>query len=147
MIDGSLPKQVNHFRVGESLFLGTNLIQGGTLEGLRGDAVRLEAEIVEIKEKGMVPMGETTEMTPFQPVGEEFETDPGQRGFRAIVTVGQVDTDVQGLAPLNEDYRIAGASSDLTVVNVGEKKEGLARISPSLNGFARKSKTPWRMCA
>lgn len=125
LIDGSLPKQINHFRVGESVFLGTNLIQGGILEGLRGDAVRLEAEIVEIKEKGMVPLGETTEMTPFQPVEEDEETDPGQRGYRAIVTVGQVDTDINGLTPVKDGYRIAGASSDLTVVNVGESKEGL----------------------
>ncbi|MBN2565724.1 MAG: alanine racemase [Candidatus Eisenbacteria bacterium] len=126
LIDGSLPKQINHFRVGESVFLGTNLIQGGTLEGLRGDAIRLEAEIVEIKEKGMVPLGETTDMTPFQPLSDEVDTDPGQRGFRAIVTVGQVDTDVAGLTPINEGFWIAGASSDLTVVNVGETREGLA---------------------
>ncbi len=126
LIDGSLPKQVNHFRVGESLFLGTDLILGGTLEGLRGDAVRLEAEIVEIKEKGMVPLGETAEMTPFQPIEDEEETDPGQRGYRAIVAVGQVDTDVGGLTPVNEDFRIAGASSDLTVVNVGGEKRELS---------------------
>ncbi|MBD3349196.1 MAG: alanine/ornithine racemase family PLP-dependent enzyme [Candidatus Eisenbacteria bacterium] len=125
LIDGSLPRQINHFRVGESVFLGTNLIQGGFLEGLRSDAMRLEAEIVEIKEKGMVPLGETTEMTPFQPLEENEETDPGQRGYRAIVTVGQVDTDIGGLTPVNESYKIAGASSDLTVVNVGEVKEGL----------------------
>jgi predicted amino acid racemase len=126
LVEGNLPKQINHFRVGESLFLGTNLILGGTLEGLRGDAVRLEAEIVEIKEKGMVPLGETTEMTPFQPVNGNGDTDPGQRGYRAIVTVGQVDTDISGLTPVDEDFRIAGASSDLTVVNVGETKDGLA---------------------
>jgi predicted amino acid racemase len=126
LIDGTLPKDVNHFRVGESLFLGTDLIQGGTLTGLRGDAVRLEAEIVEIKEKGMVPLGETTDMTPFQPLENGEETDPGQRSYRAIVTVGQVDTDVAGLTPVKDSYQIAGASSDLTVVNVGEEKEGLS---------------------
>lgn len=126
LVDGSLPRQINHFRVGESVFLGTNLIQGGILEGLRGDAIRLEAEIVEIKEKGMVPLGETTDIAPFQPVEEPEESDPGQRGYRAIVTVGQVDTDIAGLVPVEDDYRIAGASSDLTVVNVGEEKNGLA---------------------
>jgi len=126
LMDGSLPKQINHFRVGESAFLGTDLMHGGTLEGLRDDAIGLKAEIVEIKEKGMVPLGETTDIAPFQPIEEEEEADPGQRSYRAIVTVGQVDTDVAGLIPVNEAYRIAGASSDLTVVNVGEEKSGLA---------------------
>ncbi len=132
LMDGSLPKQINHFRVGESLFLGTDLMLGGTLEGLRGDAVKLEAEIVEIKEKGMVPLGEIAEITPFLPIEDGEETDPGQRGYRAIVAVGQVDTDVGGLTPMNENFRIAGASSDLTVLNVGEEKEGLS-VGDSIN--------------
>ncbi|MEA3409870.1 MAG: alanine racemase [Candidatus Eisenbacteria bacterium] len=148
LVDGSLPKQINHFRVGESLFLGTNLILGGTLEGLRGDAVRLEAEIVEIKEKGMVPLGETAEMTPFQPVEDEEETDPGQRGYRAIVAVGQVDTDVGGLTPVDEDFRIAGASSDLTVVNVGDRREGMSvgdviRFRVAYSSFVRLMANPY----
>ncbi len=148
VVDGAMPKQINHFRIGESLFLGTDLIYGGTLKGLRGDAVRLEAEIVEIKEKGMVPMGETTDITPFQPVGEAEETDPGQRGYRAIVTVGQVDTDVSGLTPINPDFRIAGASSDLTVVNVGDEKEGLSvgdtiGFRPAYSSFVRLMSNPY----
>ncbi|MBN2565562.1 MAG: alanine racemase [Candidatus Eisenbacteria bacterium] len=126
LLEGRLPEKINHFRVGESLFLGTDVIQGETAEGLRDDAVRLEAEIVEIKEKGMVPLGETTDITPFQPLEVEESYDPGERGYRAIVTVGQVDTDVGGLIPLGPDHQIAGASSDLTVVNVGDEKGGLS---------------------
>ncbi len=125
LLEGRLPKQVNHFRVGESIFLGTDLIYGGTLVGLRNDVVRLDAEVVEIKEKGMVPLGETTDATPFQPVESEEEPEPGQRGYRAIVTVGQVDSDIGGLTPVDPSFQIVGASSDLTVVNVGEDKSGL----------------------
>ena len=127
LLEGRLPKHINHFRVGESIFLGTDLIHGGTLGGLRDDVVHLDAEIVEIKEKGMVPMGETADVAPFQPInGEEQEDqDPGQRGYRAILAVGQVDADVSGLTPLNSSYRIVGASSDLTVVNVGEERGGV----------------------
>jgi predicted amino acid racemase len=148
LVEGALPREIDHFRVGESLFLGTNLIQGGTLEGLRGDAIRLEAEIVEIKEKGMVPLGETSDLTPFQPVDENEELDPGQRGYRAIVTVGQVDTDIAGLTPVNGAYQIAGASSDLTVVNVGEEKEGLSvgdtiGFRVSYSSFVRSMSNPY----
>ena len=125
LLEGKLPKQINHFRVGESIFLGTDLIHGGTLVGLRDDVVRLDAEVVEIKEKGMVPMGETTDVTPFQPLEPESEPEPGQRGYRAIVTIGQVDSDIGGLTPVDPSYQIVGASSDLTVVNVGEERGGV----------------------
>lgn len=122
--DGTLPKAVNHFRIGESVFLGTDLINGGWLTDLRNDAVTLEVEVVEIKEKSLAPQGETTDMTPFESLHTTVPT-PGSRGYRAVITVGQLDTEVAGLSPLNPDYELVGASSDLTVVNVGDNKEQL----------------------
>ncbi len=107
------------------MFLGTDLVNGGTLPGLRDDAFTLEADIVEIKEKSLVPLGETTSMSPFASLQPE-EYTPGQRGYRAIVTVGQVDTEVADLRPLNPAHQLAGASSDLTVVNLGPDPGGLS---------------------
>ena len=124
LLDGSLPKDINHFRIGESIFLGSDLVNGGTLPQLRNDVVLLEAEIAEIKEKGLIPTGETTNMTPFSPEGENG-AQPGQRGYRALVSVGQLDTDVGGLTPLNPNHKIAGASSDIIVVNLDDNPENL----------------------
>ncbi len=139
--DGTVPAAINHFRIGESVFLGTDLVGGDWLAGLRHDAITLEVEVVEVREKSLTPMGETTDMMPF----EEFQSgdhSPGERGYRAVVTVGQLDTDVQGLTPLDERYEIVGASSDLTVVNVGENPEGLTvgdtmRFRPSYGAMVR----------
>ncbi|MEZ5360568.1 MAG: alanine racemase [Candidatus Zixiibacteriota bacterium] len=122
--DTSLPRAVNHFRIGEAIFLGTDLINGGTLKGLRDDVILLEAEIAEIKEKGLKPLGETASVQPFH-TDMEDETAPGQRGYRALVSVGQLDSDISGLTPVNPNYRIAGASSDITVVNLGVNPEQL----------------------
>lgn len=124
LLEGSLPKAINHFRIGEAIFLGTDLINGGTLAGLRDDVYRLRAEIVEIKEKGLVPQGETGVSTP---IDAEFttEAEPGQRGYRALVSVGNLDTDVTGLTPVDERLQVAGASSDIVVVNVGESDRNL----------------------
>lgn len=117
---GQLPKQVNHFRVGESILLGNDLIGGGTIPGLRDDAFFLEAEVTEVKEKNLVPFGETSdELHPFQSGSDTRSHSPGERGFRAVVTVGELDTEVSSLIPENPDYRIAGASSDVTVLNLG----------------------------
>ncbi len=119
MLEGSLPKAINHFRIGEAIFLGTDLVNGGLLPGLRDDIVLLEAEIAEIKEKGLVPAVETSSISPFDNELDE-ETPPGQRGYRALVSVGNLDTDISGLTPINPHHKIAGASSDITVINLGD---------------------------
>jgi len=136
LLEGKVPKEINHFRIGEAVFLGTDLLNDDTLPGLRNDAMILNAEIVEIKEKSLTPLVETSaSIRPF----ESFESEddaPGQRGFRALVAVGQLDTDVAGLRPVNSTFKISGASSDLTVVNIGEDRAGLSigdQISFHLN--------------
>jgi predicted amino acid racemase len=140
-LEERLPKGINHFRIGESIFLGSDLVNGGTLEGLRDDVVMLEGEIAEIKEKSLVPLGETSNITPFESTEEE-DYSPGQRGFRALVMVGQVDTDIAGITPEDDRYHVAGASSDITVVNLNDNPEGLAvgdsiRFSLSYSAFLR----------
>jgi predicted amino acid racemase len=118
---------INHYRVGESLFLGSDLINGERIEGLRDDVVTLEAEIAEIKEKNLVAMGETVGSPPFEAkqLPEEDQPQHGQRGHRALVTVGNLDTDVSGLTPLIESYSVAGGSSDITVVNLADNPNNL----------------------
>ena len=125
LIDGQLPAAINHFRIGEAIFLGTDLVNGGTLPDLKDDAIILEAEIAEIKEKGLVPSAEVGGMTPFEFSSTDRIPVPGQRGYRAIVSVGQLDTDIGGLTPKISDHKIAGASSDVTVVNIGDDAGGL----------------------
>ena len=125
LLDGTLPKAINHFRIGEAIFLGTDLINDGTLPDLKNDAIILEAEIAEIKEKGLVPLTETISMMPFETEQSNSDYSPGQRGYRAIVSVGQLDTEVSGLTPVNPNYQIAGASSDVTVINIGDDSDNL----------------------
>jgi len=124
LIEGQVPKTMNHFRIGESLFLGTDLVHGNTLPGFRNDVMLLEAEIVELKEKSMTPVGETGITSPFQ-TPLDGESTPGQRGYRALVSIGQLDTEITGLMPTNPELRIVGASSDITVLNLNENPHGL----------------------
>lgn len=124
-MDKRMPKTINHFRIGESVFLGSDLVNGGTIEGLRNDVVTLEAEIAEVKEKSLVPSGETANISPFDAPVEDNEYTPGERGYRAIVAIGQLDTDISGIAPVDKRYSIAGASSDLTVINLGDNPQNL----------------------
>jgi predicted amino acid racemase len=126
LLRGEVPAEINHFRIGEAVFLGTDLVGGGTLEGLRDDALTLEAEVLEIKEKSLnQPVEAAVSIRPFEFEEEEASEEPGQRGYRAVVGIGQLDTDIGGLTPLDSRYRISGASSDLTVLNIGDDPAGL----------------------
>lgn len=124
VLDGTLPKAINHFRIGEAVLLGTDLIHGGTLRGLRNDVFTLQAEVIEMKQKSLVPMTETGDVGPFQSQVDE-DHRPGERGYRALVNIGELDTEIGGLTPENPNYRVAGASSDITVLNVGDSPGGL----------------------
>jgi predicted amino acid racemase len=121
----SLPETVNHWRIGEAAFLGTDLINQATLPGFRDDVFTLHAEVAEIKQKSMNPTGETADITPFGNKDFDIDLTPGQRGFRALLTVGELDTDVGGLVPLREGGAIVGASSDLTVVHLDDEQQQL----------------------
>lgn len=124
VLNGTCPKSINHFRIGESLFLGTDLINGGKLPGLRDDVMLLRTEIAELKEKSLSPPMESSNIAPFSE-DQTADPQPGQRGYRALIGVGHLDTDISGLVPLNPEYEIAGASSDITVVNLGDHPDGL----------------------
>ena len=128
--DKALPKKVNHFRIGEAVFLGSDLVNGGTLLGLRDDAITLEADVVEVQEKSLVSPVETGEVAPFEAF-DQPEFTPGQRGVRAVVTIGQLDTEIRGLTPLVAEYSVVGASSDLSVVNLGDNPHGV-KVGDSL---------------
>jgi predicted amino acid racemase len=121
---GKVPRAINHFRIGEAAFLGTDLLNGGILSGLRNDVFILEAEICEIKEKSLAS---TTEVGDISPYGKTLlpKGTPGQTGLRAILNIGQLDTEVAGLTPVDPRHQVAGASSDLTVVNINDSAEGL----------------------
>jgi predicted amino acid racemase len=141
LLQGNVPAGINHYRIGEAAFLGTDILRGGRLEGLE-NAATLEAEILEIGEKNLVPLGEISEdVAPFGTGGDQ-DTTPGERGHRALVAIGQLDTDVNGLTPLDPEHTLVGASSDISVVNLGENGSGLAvgdtiRFRPDYSAFAR----------
>jgi predicted amino acid racemase len=92
------------------------------MPGLREDGFTLEAEVIEVKEKNLVPFGETSDdLHPFQTTVDPGTHTPGERGYRAVVTVGELDTEVSSLSPVNPEFQIAGASSDVTVLNLGSR--------------------------
>lgn len=126
LFEGGQYPSINHYRIGEALFLGTNLITGEKIPALRDDVITLEAEIAEIKEKNLTASTDTVNSAPFENASNSEQPKPGERGARALVTVGNLDTSVEGLTPVVDEYQVAGGSSDITVVNLGSNPNNLA---------------------
>ncbi len=116
---GQVPAGINHFRVGEALYFGNNLITEEPMEGMHTDVFKLFAEVIEITEKPRVPIGYLGE----NPSGESFEIDEddyGKSSYRAILDIGLLDVDASYLLPDDEKLKFLGASSDMLVLDLGD---------------------------
>lgn len=120
LINNKMPKEINNLRLGEAIILGRETAYGAPIENTHQDSFKLVAEVIEIKEKPSMPIGEIG-MDAFgnKPVFE----DKGIRR-RAILAVGRQDVDPNSIIPFDDRLEILGASSDHLIVDVTESSEG-----------------------
>src|SRR5690606_21920057 len=97
---GMLPKAINHFRVGETLFLGTDVYNNRLFENMNSDVFKLSAEIIEISEKPNNPTGEIG----YNMSGEikEFDLSKNELSKRAIIDIGLLDIETDHLTPIDK---------------------------------------------
>ena len=111
---GELPAGINNLRLGESFLLGNDTAYETKIPGTVSDALTLQAEIIELKEKPSLPIGE---------VGvDAFGEKPyyEDRGImkRAIIGIGKQDTDLGSMTPIDPQIEIMGGSSDHIILDV-----------------------------
>lgn len=117
----SLPLEINHFRVGETLFMGTNAYNHTPYENLKQNIFELRAEIIELYEKPIVPSGELGVNVDGET--SKFDTnDIGKKTIRALVDIGLLDVDIKHLTSADDSVIIEAATSDITVLDLGENK-------------------------
>lgn len=119
-----LPKGINHFRVGETLYFGTDIVHNTIIEGMESEVITLYAQIIEITEKPMMPTGELD----LNPQGESFEIDEslyGKTSHRAILDLGSLDISAEYLIPKKDDeIEFVGSSSDMLVIDIHNNERG-----------------------
>lgn len=79
--------------------------------------IELFAEIIEVNEKPVVPVGVLAE----NPSGEVFEVneeDFGRTTFRGIIDVGLLGIQPDYLIPQDQNIEVVGASSDMLVLDL-----------------------------
>jgi len=119
-----VPFGINHFRVGETLFFGTDVYSDSLISGMYQDVFTLTAEIIEMQQKPTIPSGlagtNLTGETPKFEINEEKKSS-----LRAIVDVGLLDIDFKDISPLMPGIEMIGASSDMLILDLGENSENL----------------------
>ena len=117
-----LPKGINHFRVGETLFLGTDVYNNTGFENMETDVFKLYSEIIELIEKPKTPMGDMGTNVE----GHSTAIDEklfGETSYRAIIDIGLLDVDQSHITPVNKDISIVGGSSDMYVLDLSDNKK------------------------
>lgn len=117
-----IPFGLTQLRVGEGILLGRESTRREPIPSTFQDAFVVVAEVIELKRKPSIPVGEigldAFGRTP------QFE-DRGLRK-RAILAIGRQDVVPEGLLPLDRGVRILGASSDHMVIDVTDLNRSLA---------------------
>lgn len=111
---GELPEGINSLRIGEAFILGNETAYGARVEGTVDDAVILQAQLVEVKHKPTLPIGEIGKDA-FGQVPYYEDKGIAKRG---ILALGKQDTDLDSMTPLDPKIDIMGGSSDHTIVDL-----------------------------
>ncbi|MDD5090806.1 MAG: alanine/ornithine racemase family PLP-dependent enzyme [Candidatus Wallbacteria bacterium] len=114
LASGKMPKGINHFRVGEAMVLGRNVIDRSPFPGTRQDTFIFKGEIVEYRVKPSVPIGNRGQNA----FGETDEFPQRGEIRRAIIAAGRQDLKLDGLTPVDPETKILGGSSDHLIVEV-----------------------------
>ena len=104
---------INNLRLGESLVLGRETAYGERIDNTYEDAFNLIMEIIEVKEKPSVPIGEIG-MDAFGKVPTFI--DKGIRK-RIICAIGRQDIELDTIIPIDRGISILGASSDHLILD------------------------------
>ncbi len=120
-----LPDGINHFRIGETAFLGVSIIDNKRFRNLSTNAFDFSAEILELEEKEMIPDGNLTDASIGITANDfqgEMNMEINKKSYRAIVDFGEIDVDANHIAPKDNNIKFIGTTSDMTVYDIGEKK-------------------------
>ena len=117
--------RINNLRLGESILLGCETVQGQIIPELYTNAFKLIAEVIESKVKPSLPFGEICQDA-FGNIPIFRDRDMHQR---TIVALGKQDTSISGLS-CARDLEILGASSDHLIL---DSKNSYLKVGSPVN--------------
>ena len=119
---GSIPKDINHFRVGEAAFFGVSPLNGKRFKELFTDTFEFNANIIELEEKRSLPEGILSDANVGHTMVHNKEADGSAMSFKAILDFGLLDVDKSDIEAVDSTISFVGVTSDMLVVDLGENK-------------------------
>lgn len=119
--NNDVPKEINHFRIGETAFFGVSPLDNKQFKKLHTDTFEFYANIIELEEKPIVPNGIITEAN----VGytsEYNENNTQETSYKAILDFGLLDVDKNDIEVDDKNISFVGVTSDMLVVDIGNNK-------------------------
>jgi len=116
-----IPKGINHFRVGEAAFFGISPLDGKRFKELHTDTFEFYANIIELKEKNIVPDGVISDAN----IGHTTEfnkNDITETSYKAILDIGLLDVDKEDISSNDKNISFVGVTSDMLVIDIGDNK-------------------------
>ncbi len=111
---GIMPTGITQLRIGDGFYIN-DLDDYFEFETLKDEAITLEAEIVEIKEKPSYPIG----VIAVNAFGDKVEYEDRGIRTRALVAIGKQDIgDYTKILPLDKTIEVIGGSSDHTILDI-----------------------------
>lgn len=115
LLEEGLPQGINHLRIGEAILQGgRDTFYDQPWSALNRDAFILQGELLEVKRKPSLPIGETA-VDAFG--NTPTFVDRGER-LRGILNIGREDVSPEHLLPINPNLELIGASSDHLIVDI-----------------------------
>ncbi|MFT5723187.1 MAG: putative amino acid racemase [Bacteroidia bacterium] len=124
----NIPKDINHFRVGEAAFFGISPLDNQKFKELSIDTFEFSANIIELEEKKIVPEGVISNSN-IGHTADIDENDIGETSVKAILDFGMLDVDKLDIEALDDEINFVGITSDMIVIDIGTNrtKEGKKR--------------------
>ena len=117
-----IPTNVNHFRIGEAVFMGKSPLDSRKFRQLSTNAFEFKANIIEMALKEGAPDGKIGDGN----VGhaEDFEeSEKVVEQYRMILDFGLVDVDNTHLTIKDKKLSFSGTTSDMTVLNFNKSEK------------------------
>lgn len=118
---GTIPKDINHFRIGEAVFFGISPLDNKQFKDLSVDAFEFTANIIELEEKKLVPDGIISDAN----IGHSAEYDKDDTSgtsIKAILDFGLLDVDQNDIEFKDTDLEFVGITSDMIVIDLGKNR-------------------------
>jgi len=119
--NNSVPKDINHFRIGEAVFFGVSPLDNKQFKELSTDAFEFTANIIELEEKKIIPDGIISDGNIGHSADFDMQDITGTT-IKAILDFGLLDLDQKDIEFIDENLEYVGITSDMLVIDLGENK-------------------------